>query len=87
MLQRTMSICQHGMSYPYLTGAAGAKKSVQKNFEFLQGYEEIVLWFDNDEPGQEAAKAAAGVLPPGKGFHRPPRVLQGPLRCMAGQRS
>ena len=50
------------------TGAAGAKKSVQKNFEFLQGYEEIVLWFDNDEPGQEAAKAAAGVLPPGKVF-------------------
>ena len=48
------------------TGAAGAKKSVQKNFQFLQGYEEIVLWFDNDEPGQEAAKAAAGVLPPGK---------------------
>ena len=48
------------------TGAAGAKKSVQKNYEFLQGYEEIVLWFDNDQPGCEAAKAAAGVLPPGK---------------------
>ena len=48
------------------TGAAGAKKSVQKNYEFLQGYEEIILWFDNDEPGQEAANEAAGVLPPGK---------------------
>ena len=50
------------------TGAAGAKKAVQKNYEFLQGYENIILWFDNDEPGQEAAKAAAGVLPPGKVF-------------------
>ena len=50
------------------TGAAGAKKAVQKNYEFLQGYETIILWFDNDEPGQEAAKAAAGVLPPGKVF-------------------
>ena len=48
------------------TGAAGAKKAVQKNLEFLQGYEEILLWFDNDEPGIQAAKEAAGVLPPGK---------------------
>ena len=47
-------------------GATSAKKSVQKNFEFLQGYEEIVLWFDNDQPGCEAAKEAASVLPPGK---------------------
>ena len=51
-----------------LNGAAGAKKAVQKNYEFLQGYESIVLWFDNDEPGKEAAKAAASVLPPGKVF-------------------
>jgi twinkle protein len=50
------------------TGAAGAKKAVQKNYEFLQGYESIILWFDNDEPGQDAAKAAASVLPPGKVF-------------------
>ena len=50
------------------TGAAGAKKAVQKNYEFLQGYERIVLWFDNDNPGAEAAKEAASVLPPGKVF-------------------
>ena len=50
------------------SGAAGAKKAVQKNFEFLQGYDSIILWFDNDEPGQDAAKAAASVLPPGKVF-------------------
>ena len=48
------------------TGAAGAKKSCQKNLDWLQGYDEIVLMFDDDEPGREAAIAAASVLPPGK---------------------
>lgn len=48
------------------TGALSAKKSVQKQLEWLQGYEEIVLFFDNDEPGQQAAIDAAAVLPPGK---------------------
>ena len=47
-------------------GAAAAKKSIQKNLQFLQGYEEIVLFFDNDEAGIKAAKEAANVLPPGK---------------------
>ena len=49
-------------------GAAAAKKAIKKNLEFLQGYEEIVLWFDADEPGIEASKDAAGVLPPGKAY-------------------
>jgi twinkle protein len=48
------------------TGAAGAKRSIQKNLEFLQGYDEIVLFFDNDDPGRKAAADAASVLPPGK---------------------
>ena len=51
------------------SGAAGAKKAVQKNYEFLQGYDSIILWFDNDEAGQKAAHSdAAGVLPPGKTY-------------------
>ena len=49
-------------------GAASAKKSIQKNLEFLQGYQEIVLFFDNDEPGRDAAEQAASVLPPGRVF-------------------
>ena len=49
-------------------GAAAAKKSIQKNLEFLQGYSEIVLFFDNDEPGRKAAEEAATVLPPGRVF-------------------
>jgi len=48
------------------SGAASAKKAVQNNLELLQGYEEIILFFDNDEPGQKAAEEAAAVLPPGK---------------------
>lgn len=50
------------------SGAASAKKAVQKNLEFLQGYDEIVLWFDADEAGQKASKEAASVLPPGKAY-------------------
>ena len=48
------------------SGAAAAKKSIQKNLQWLQGYEEIVLFFDSDEAGISAAKEAANVLPPGK---------------------
>jgi twinkle protein len=47
------------------SGAASAKKAIQQNLEFLQGYEEIVLFFDNDEPGRKAAKECADILPPG----------------------
>jgi twinkle protein len=48
------------------SGAASAKKSIQRNLQFLQGYEEIVLFFDNDDPGCKATEEAASVLPPGK---------------------
>jgi twinkle protein len=47
-------------------GAASAKRSIQRQLEWLQGYQEIVLFFDNDDAGRQAAKDAAGVLPPGK---------------------
>ena len=50
------------------SGAAGAKKSIKKNLEWLQGYEKIVLLFDDDEAGRSAAKEAASILPPGQVF-------------------
>ena len=50
------------------SGAASAKKAIQKNFEWLQGFDKVVLFFDNDPAGQKAAKEAADVLPPGKAF-------------------
>jgi twinkle protein len=46
-------------------GAASAKKDIRKQIEYLQGYESIVILFDNDEPGQNAAKEVASILPPG----------------------
>lgn len=48
------------------SGAASAKKSVQRALPWLQGYEEIVIFFDNDDAGRKAAEEAASVLPPGK---------------------
>ena len=47
-------------------GAQSAKRAIQKQLEWLQGYEEIILFFDNDDAGRQAAKDAAGVLPPSK---------------------
>ena len=34
--------------------------------EWLQGYDEVCLFFDNDETGYKATQEAANVLPPGK---------------------
>jgi len=48
------------------SGAAAAKKAVQRQLQWLQGYNEIVLFFDNDEAGRQATQEAASVLPPGK---------------------
>ena len=48
-------------------GCAAAKKDCQKQIPLFQGYDEIVLFFDGDTPGREAAtEEAASVLPPGK---------------------
>ena len=49
-------------------GAPAAKKAIQNNYEWLNYYDKIVIFFDNDEAGRKAAKEAAGVLPPGKVF-------------------
>ena len=48
------------------SGAAGAKRAIQQNLDWLQEFEEIVLFFDNDEAGRKATEEAAQLLPPGK---------------------
>ena len=48
------------------SGAASAKKAIQKNLQWLQGYDEVCLFFDNDDAGYKATQEAASVLPPGK---------------------
>jgi len=62
--------CYEAMSgWPMVSlphGCASAKKDIQKQIPLFQGYDEIVLFFDSDDPGRKAAKEAASVLPPGK---------------------
>jgi len=47
-------------------GAASAVRDIKNNLDFVASYDEVVILFDNDEPGREAAKAVADILPPGK---------------------
>jgi twinkle protein len=47
-------------------GAMNAAKAFRENLEWLEKFDTVVIMFDNDEPGQKAAKEAALVLSPGK---------------------
>ncbi len=58
-----------GLKWPVVSlpnGAAGAVKAVARELEWIEGFEEVVLMFDMDEPGQEAAVEVAALLTPGK---------------------
>ena len=48
------------------SGAAGAKKDIQKSLEFLEGYESCVFMFDQDEHGKKSAVECAKLLSPNK---------------------
>lgn len=47
-------------------GAQSAKKAVAKSLDWLCNYDSIILMFDNDEQGQQAAIEVANILPPNK---------------------
>lgn len=47
-------------------GASGAKKSIAKNLEYLNKFEEVIFMFDMDEPGKEAAAECVQLFEPGK---------------------
>ena len=47
-------------------GAQAALKAISKNLEWVESFDEVVLMFDMDEPGQAAAKEVAELLKPGK---------------------
>lgn len=47
-------------------GAAGSLRAIQRSFEYLDGFETVVLMFDNDEPGRKAANECAALFQPGK---------------------
>lgn len=46
--------------------ASSAKKEVAHNFEYLNSFDTIIFNFDNDDPGQKAAKECAALFAPGK---------------------
>jgi twinkle protein len=48
------------------TGAAGAAKCLKANYLWLDRFEEIILWFDDDEPGKKATEECAKLFPVGK---------------------
>jgi len=67
-----LSVSQlQGNKWPVVSlqnGAGSAKKSIARQLDWLCGFEKVVLFFDNDEPGRAAAEQAAHILPPGKAF-------------------
>lgn len=58
-----------GNRYPVvslISGSQGAKNDIKQAYEWLCSYEEVVLFFDMDEPGRKAAAECAAMFPPGK---------------------
>ena len=48
------------------SGAAGAAKDIKANLEWLETFENVVICFDNDKAGTEAAKAVLNLFTPNK---------------------
>lgn len=47
-------------------GVKGAKKQLQQQMQWLDRYDEVILMFDNDDPGRACAVECAGLFRPGK---------------------
>lgn len=64
-----MSVSQaQGNKWPTVSvpnGSQSAKKALMNNYDYLCGFKEIILMFDNDKAGQEAALECAEALPIG----------------------
>lgn len=65
-----MSISQiQGNKWPVVSiwsGANGAAKAIKRSLEWLESFDEIILAFDMDEPGRQAAQECAMLFTPGK---------------------
>lgn len=58
-----------GSQWPVVSvknGAQGGVNDVKENLEFLESYDTVVINFDNDKVGREAAHNIAKLLTPGK---------------------
>lgn len=47
-------------------GVGSAVEALKTNYRWLDRFEEIILWYDNDEPGQSVLPECAGLFEPGK---------------------
>lgn len=65
-----MSVSQlQGNKWPVVSipsGTGSAEKAIRANIEWLGKFDEVVLMFDNDEPGREARDDVAPLFAPGK---------------------
>ena len=58
-----------GSKWPVVSlrsGAAGAVRDAKNSIEFLEKFDNIIINFDNDKAGRDAAKKVARLLTPGK---------------------
>lgn len=59
---------QQGKQYPVVSvpnGAEGAERAIKKHLQYLKGFKHVVLCFDQDEPGQKAARDCSKLFDPG----------------------
>lgn len=66
----TVSQAQNNQ-YPVVgipNGAPEASRAIAKNLDWVNTFEKVIIGFDMDSQGQEAALACAALLPPGKAF-------------------
>ena len=58
-----------GNKYPVVSipnGSKSAKKTFEAQYEWLEGFDEVILVFDMDKSGREAVESVCGILTPGK---------------------
>jgi twinkle protein len=58
-----------GVKWPVVSvpgGAAGAKRAIEKDLDWLEKFDEVLFAFDMDEPGRDAVDECAALLTPGK---------------------
>jgi len=55
--------------YPVVSvpsGAQGAKKAISQQLDWLNTFQEVIIWFDNDDAGKAAVEECVPLFPPGK---------------------
>lgn len=67
-------------------GADSAVKTFEAEFEYLNGWQYVVLFFDNDEAGKKAAEKASKVLPIGKARIATPTLKDANEMLLNGQK-